>query len=109
MHSEGFWYISHKKGLYYDGHDRPDVVSYRQNIFIPFIQGLKHWLIQYSPENVEEEVYIAPKNYVERRLVLCAHDEMTAQANDANAKSWVLEDQHRLRKKGVGRCKKAKF
>ena len=33
--------------------------------------------------------------------MLCANDKMTAQANDTNAKSWVLEDQHRLRKKGV--------
>ena len=34
--------------------------------------------------------------------MLCANDKMTAQANDTNAKSWVLEDQHRLQKKGVG-------
>ena len=28
---------------------------------------------------------------------------MVAQANDATAKSWVLGDEHHLRKKGVGR------
>jgi hypothetical protein len=27
---------------------------------------------------------------------------MTAQANDSQGKSWVLEDNHRLRKKGPG-------
>ena len=29
LHREGFQYISYKKGLYFDGHDCPDVVQYR--------------------------------------------------------------------------------
>jgi hypothetical protein len=52
---------------------------------------------------VEKEVEKAPSNFVEQRLVICAHDETTAQANDARVKSWVFEDQHSLCKKGVGR------
>jgi hypothetical protein len=28
---EGFQYMQHKKALYFDGHDCPDVVDYRQN------------------------------------------------------------------------------
>lgn len=103
MRREGFRYISYKKGLYFDGHDRPDVVDYRQNNFLPAMKEHADRLVQYLVGNVEEEATGQPKNYVERRLVLCAHDEMTAQANDANVKSWVLEDQHALRKKGVGR------
>lgn len=35
LHREGFQYIEHKKSLYYDGHDRPDVVEYRQHHFLP--------------------------------------------------------------------------
>ncbi|KIK92497.1 hypothetical protein PAXRUDRAFT_147202, partial [Paxillus rubicundulus Ve08.2h10] len=35
-------------------------------------------------------------------LVLCAHDEMTVQANDAVDQYWVLEDQFQLQKKGTG-------
>ena len=35
LHREGFRYTSYKKGLYFDGHDRPDVVQYRQDIFLP--------------------------------------------------------------------------
>ena len=59
-------------------------------------------LVQYVINDVETQ---APLNlcHGERPLVLVAHDEMTAQANDARAKSWVFEDQHALRKKGVGR------
>ena len=99
---EGFRFISHKKGLYFDGHDRPDVLSYRQNEFLPTMKRNKPRLVRYTIGNVETELAIQPQNYVERRLVLCAHDEMTAQAHDTNEKSWVLEDQHALRKKGVG-------
>ena len=28
LHSKGFKYTTHKKGLYFDGHDWPDVVQY---------------------------------------------------------------------------------
>ncbi|KIM90180.1 hypothetical protein PILCRDRAFT_34097, partial [Piloderma croceum F 1598] len=35
LHREGFRYMQHKKALYYDGHDHPDVVDYRQNVFLP--------------------------------------------------------------------------
>jgi hypothetical protein len=60
-------------------------------------------LIHYTIGDVEKELEVKPANYVEQRLVLVAHDEMTAQANDSNGKSWVFGDEHRLRKKGVGR------
>ncbi|KAF8626788.1 hypothetical protein AX14_011422, partial [Amanita brunnescens Koide BX004] len=30
LYREGFRYTEHKKSLYYDGHERPDVVDYRQ-------------------------------------------------------------------------------
>ena len=93
---EGFHFISHKKGLYFDGHDRPNVLSYRQNEFLPTMKHNEPHLVCYTVGNVERELAIQPQNYVERRLVLCAHDEMTAQAHDTNEKSWVLEDQHAL-------------
>src|SRR5882762_5006269 len=72
MCQEGFRYISHKKGLYFDGHDRPDVVHY-------------------TVGDVDTELAIQPQNYMERRLVICAQDKMTAQANDSQGKSWVLD------------------
>ena len=59
-------------------------------------------MVEYVVNNVEEELGKKPANYVERCLVLCAHDEMMAQANDGKRKSWVLEGEHALKKKGVG-------
>ncbi|KDQ32259.1 hypothetical protein PLEOSDRAFT_1034296, partial [Pleurotus ostreatus PC15] len=37
LRKEGFDYIEHRKGLYYDGHKRPDIVDYRQNVFLPAV------------------------------------------------------------------------
>jgi len=103
LHREGFRYVEHKKGLYYDGHERPDVVEYRQKVFIPQMDAYRKRLVEYSPDNLEEEVTKPPDNYVEPRLVLVPQDEMTAQANDGLKKSWVPEGEQPLKKKGVGR------
>ncbi|KIJ32776.1 hypothetical protein M422DRAFT_184091, partial [Sphaerobolus stellatus SS14] len=35
LHKEGFKYTAHKKALYFDGHEREDVIAYRQSVFIP--------------------------------------------------------------------------
>jgi hypothetical protein len=59
-------------------------------------------MVHYVIGDVEKELETVPDNYVERRLVLCAQDEMTVQANDDEGKTWVLENQYKL-KKGVGR------
>jgi hypothetical protein len=101
LHKEGFKYIHHKKGLYFDGHDRPDVVKYCQEHFLPAMKAYEPQLVHYVVGEVDQELIIPHDNYVERRLVLLAQDEMTAQANDIRSKTWVLGDQHHLRKKGV--------
>ena len=103
LRKEGFQYIGFKKGLYFDGHDWPDVIKYRQDIFLPMVKDYFPHLVRYQAGDAEKEVDVSPPNYVERRIVLVAHDEMTAQAHDTVKKSWVFEDQHALRKKGVGR------
>lgn len=103
LRREGFEYTEHRKGLYYDGHERPDVVDYRQKEFLPKMAEHRHRLVEYTVGNVEVEVDKSLHNCVERRLVLCAHDEMTAQANDGKKKSWIFKGEQPLKKKGVGR------
>jgi len=75
-------------------------------VMTSFCQGLKEYearLVQYVVGNVKIEAHINPTNFVECRLVLCAHNEMTVQSNDMAQKSWVFDGEHQLRKKGVGR------
>jgi len=96
---EGFQFISHKKGLYFDGHDQPDILTYRQNEFLPTMKSLEPHLVRYIVGDVDKEIPVS--NFVDRQLVLCTHDESTVQANDAPEKFWVLGEEHALRKKGV--------
>lgn len=98
LHAEGFHYISHKKGLYFDGHDRPDVVDYHQNVFLPFIKSCEHRLVHYKVGDVKHEEDVDPGNYVECRLVLVSHDETTGQANNDHDKSWVRKDEFSISK-----------
>ena len=98
---EGFKYTAHKKALYYDGHERPDVTLYRQETFIPSMKAYDRRLVKYVVGQVEnEEPFTCFK--VETKLVLCAHDEMTAQANDGQKMSWVWKGEQPLKKKGLG-------
>ncbi|KAF7371832.1 hypothetical protein MVEN_00040000 [Mycena venus] len=104
LRRDGFTYTEHKKGLYYDGHERPDVVDDRQNRVLPAMAGHRYRLVEYKIGDVEVELdKMYDGNYVLHRLVLALHDEMTAQYNDGPTKSWVLEGEQPLRKKGVGR------
>ena len=66
LRCEGFRYISHKKGLYFDGHDRPDVVSYHQDHFLPTMKKHKPRFVRYTVGDVEKELEVQPANYVER-------------------------------------------
>lgn len=89
--------------MYFDGHDRQDVVDYGQKEFLRQMNEHFPRLVHYVMGNVDEESEPLAPNFFERRLVLVAYDEMIAQANDSTGKSWVYENQHRLRKKGPGR------
>lgn len=103
LHREGFRFTEHRKALYFDGHERPDVVEYRQNVFIPQMKQHRRRVVEYVVGDVGKEKVKPVENYVERRLVLVSHDESTTQANDGKKKSWVHQNEHALKKKGVGR------
>ncbi|KAH8928062.1 hypothetical protein BT69DRAFT_1182933, partial [Atractiella rhizophila] len=99
LKKEGFKWTYYKKGLYFDGHERPDVVKYRQEVFIPQFESYIPRLCQYEVGNVMKEVVkdLAPET---RRVVLVSHDESTCNAHDGKHFSWVLNGQNNLRKKG---------
>ncbi|KIJ35022.1 hypothetical protein M422DRAFT_262760 [Sphaerobolus stellatus SS14] len=102
LKKEGFKYTAHKKALYYDGHEHADAVAYRQDVFILMMRQFKRRLVRYIIGNVEKEADLTFLP-VETKLVLCAQDEMTAQANDGKKMSWVWKGEQPLKKKGAGR------
>jgi hypothetical protein len=106
LHRYGWKYMQHKKALFYDGHERHDVVDNRQNTFLPRMNELRPRFVEYVVGDVDKRVDKGedpPLGPDGRWLVLCAHDEMTAQANDGQKASWVLDGEQPIRKKGVGR------
>lgn len=72
-------------------------------VFLPAMEAYRDRLVAYKVGDVEHEQSHAPGNFVERRLVLVAHDESTMQANDDEDEGWVLEGEQPIKKKGVGR------
>ena len=87
--------MSHKKGLYFDGHDCPDVVEYHQQVFLQMLKQCKPLLVHYNVGNINQESPpMDQTNFVECRLVIVAHDKMTVQSNDVKGMEWVFEDEY---------------
>jgi hypothetical protein len=101
LHKKGFKYTVHKKALYFDGHEHKNVIAYWQNVFLPLMKEHMKRLVFFEVGNVkkEGELNLQPDQL---KLVLLAHDEMTAQSNDDEKMSWVLDGEQLLKKKGIG-------
>ena len=86
-----------KKGIYKDGHEREDVKLYRNKVFLPRMEELKLWMIEWN-----EDLTIIPKEYEAgvRPIVFVTHDESTFNSNNGRKRIWVHEDHAPLRKKG---------
>ena len=88
MFRHGFHYMQYKKALYFDGHEHPDIVHYCQKVFLPAMEKYRHCLVEYEVGKVSE-VVLKPLPPGIRKLVLCAHDESTMQANNGMKAGWV--------------------
>ncbi|KAF5369637.1 hypothetical protein D9615_010264 [Tricholomella constricta] len=89
-------------GQYVDGHERADVVNYRQKKFLPRWMSIeertRRWKAGFKEaEDVEE---MRP---IHRRIVVWFHDESTFYANDRRRQRWVHKDENAVpRAKGEG-------
>jgi hypothetical protein len=101
MRKEGFAYVRCSKGVYIDGHERGDVVEYQLSVFLPKMLELRPIIREYEVGNVTNEVQKDRGRH--RSVVTVFHDESTFTANDAKDTTWVLNNEHKLRKKGAGR------
>ncbi|KDN44208.1 hypothetical protein RSAG8_05681, partial [Rhizoctonia solani AG-8 WAC10335] len=89
-----------RKGLYLDGHERPDVVEYRQNTYLrkwkemdPRMQSYARFEFEYT--------YMDP---IIRRIVVWYHDECTFAAHYKRLLLWILlSASPEPTKKGEGR------
>jgi hypothetical protein len=85
MHRHGYRWRTELKGQYKDGHEDEDVVRYRQEIFLPQIQGflpqLRQWdgMIEVTPIEMRASA----------KVVFWSQDECTFVANDERRVRWV--------------------
>ena len=102
MKRKGWVYGEYKKGVYVDGHERADVVAYREK-FLEEMQEFEKSMIEYDDVTLMPLDNADIKNGVRRQHILVTHDESIFHANDDNKYGWAPEGEQPLRKKGRGR------
>ncbi|KAF8597420.1 hypothetical protein BDV93DRAFT_452909, partial [Ceratobasidium sp. AG-I] len=96
----GFWYGHAVKGQYKDGHERADVVKYRQDVYLPALAELEKHSKVYD-NNGHEIPSVTP---ADRPVVIWTHDESTYQQNDQPQLIWNSpEPSNYPQPKGEGR------
>jgi hypothetical protein len=94
------WTIS-PGGQYVDGHERRDIVEYRQKNFLPRWMSIEERTRKWKEDRVEEEIDERPQN--DRPVVVWFHGESTFYANDRRKLRWVHKNETAVpRPKGEG-------
>ena len=101
----GYKYKEVKKGIYKDGHEREDVVTYRQQEFLPILEDLKPFMVTWELDAEGKPQMIYPQDLPlgQRPIVLVTHDESTFDSNDGRRYVWMKEGEPPLRKKTRGK------
>lgn len=83
----GYHWKQNHKGQYVDGHERSDVVHYRQSIFLPVMEQyecrMRSW--------VNEHEWDLPRG-ITRAMVIWVHDEPIFYAHDHRQAAWYHKD-----------------
>ena len=90
-----------KKGVYMDGHEREDVVKYRNEVFLPAIAKFEERMTKFEGPELRK---VAPTlREGEKEIIPQFHDESCLSVNDYKARAWLGPNQTILQKKGRGR------
>ncbi|KIJ42644.1 hypothetical protein M422DRAFT_170720 [Sphaerobolus stellatus SS14] len=88
MHTMEYRYGKPVKGMFIDGHERADVVDYRQGIFLPFWASIQDQMAVWDREN-NRTLPALPEFPKRKRVVLVTHDESTFYAHDQRQTRWI--------------------
>ena len=91
-----------KKGIYFDGHERTDVIEYRQNVFLPAMDIHEKYFTIYEGTDMEEQIEPA-LNFGEKQKLLFVHDECIYYSYEKRSTAWIREGEQPMRQKGRGR------
>lgn len=96
----GWFHQKHRKDVYYDGHEREDVVKYREK-FLSQMQEYERFM----PKPSENDIMIIVEPSLgpgEKRYILVVHDESIFYSNDGKKTFWGPKGHMPLKKKGNG-------
>ncbi|KAH9843219.1 uncharacterized protein C8Q71DRAFT_698833 [Rhodofomes roseus] len=85
----GYRWTKAPRGQYVDGHERKDVVQYRQEVFLPRMAALEARMLTWSKEGDEEYgPHLEPKD-----VVMWKQDESQFYAHDRRKLRWVHQSE----------------
>jgi hypothetical protein len=100
MHEWGYMYRKNRKAIYFDGHERDDVVQYRiewSKRMVEYMQRMEFFTGE------KEELTLQPNLKPGlKKIVLVTHDESTFYTNDGKEDMWLKDGENMIRKKGAG-------
>jgi hypothetical protein len=104
------WNKVAKKGMYVDGHEREDVVKYRQGVYIPKLLDYKKRadIHLYDPVTGSWSVRNASLSPGQKRVVFVNQDETLFYSADGLRGAWEETNRPQIRTKSKGdRCSAA--
>ncbi|KIM77358.1 hypothetical protein PILCRDRAFT_76818 [Piloderma croceum F 1598] len=76
------------QGQFVDGHEREDVVEYRQLVFLPFWKNMEPSMRSWT-KNIEDARPVTGPGMSAPHIIVWHHDESTFYANDRRKIRWV--------------------
>lgn len=97
----GLTHSRYTKGVYVDGHEREDVVLYRNNVFLPLWKQFSQRFVVFE----EDGSWQPPPGLMpgEKPIVFITHDESAFNANDGKRQGWMKKGEQPLRPKTKGK------
>ncbi|KAF9059511.1 hypothetical protein BDP27DRAFT_1143271, partial [Rhodocollybia butyracea] len=86
MHKLGYRFVKKHQGLYVDGHERDDVVKYRQLVYLPAWTAVEPQMRSWTKEDIKE--HFARTG---RTVVVWFHDESIFYAHNWKKSQWVQD------------------
>ncbi|POW18266.1 hypothetical protein PSHT_05996 [Puccinia striiformis] len=94
---------TYAKCIYFDGHERPDVIKSRVK-YLSDVSQLRKYSQTYGGDDLETAIQINPVLLQDRKqTVFVYHDESTVHANERPKSTWLLPGCQDFRSKSLGR------
>jgi hypothetical protein len=88
MKKLNYWWGKKPSGQYVDGHERDDVVTYWQSVFLPWWDRVEPHMAYWEKA---EDGGMVERKPAGRKIVAWIHDELIFYANDRQNTGWVHE------------------